>query len=129
MHRGFFARALSDHPKDPLGSQFGSSVIAAYRSAGALIALVRNLHSQLKDTAERMWFLWAHVFSSAVCASILNVIVSELLIGHRSYSGVLLRGLPVLALHRQHLFSWILLVISLPKRHKGSARRRYSHVL
>ncbi|KAI0321021.1 fungal-specific transcription factor domain-containing protein [Amylostereum chailletii] len=74
MHRSFFARALGDHPKDPLGSPYGSSVIAAYRSAGSLIALVRNLHSQLKEASERMWFLWAHMFS---CAIILGSIVTR----------------------------------------------------
>lgn len=74
MHRGFFARALSDHPKDPLGSPYGSSVIAAYRSAGSLIALMRNLHSQLREPLERMWFLWTHMFS---CAIILGSIVTR----------------------------------------------------
>ncbi|KAH9044225.1 fungal-specific transcription factor domain-containing protein [Lactarius hengduanensis] len=74
MHRGFFARALSDHPKDPLGSPYGTSVIAAYRSAGSLIALMRNLHSQLREPLERMWFLWTHMFS---CAIILGSIVTR----------------------------------------------------
>lgn len=66
MHRGFFARAISDHPQDPLGSPYGSSFIAAYRSAGSLVALVRNIHSQLKELTERMWFLWTHLFSCSV---------------------------------------------------------------
>ena len=66
MHRGFFARAISDHPKDPLGSPYGGSFIAAYRSAGSLVALVRNIHSQLKELTERMWFLWTHLFSCSV---------------------------------------------------------------
>lgn len=66
MHRGFYARAISDHPKDPLGSPYGSSFIAAYRSAGSLVALVRNIHSQLKELTERMWFLWTHLFSCSV---------------------------------------------------------------
>jgi hypothetical protein len=74
MHRGFFARALNDHPKDPLGSPYGTSVIAAYRSAGSLIALMRNLHSQLQQPMERMWFLWTHMFS---CAIILGSIVTR----------------------------------------------------
>ncbi|KAH9993678.1 hypothetical protein BJV74DRAFT_770718 [Russula compacta] len=74
MHRGFFARALSDHSKDPLGSPYGTSVIAAYRSAGSLIALMGNLHSQLQQTLERMWFLWTHMFS---CAIILGSIVTR----------------------------------------------------
>ncbi|PCH44398.1 hypothetical protein WOLCODRAFT_76356 [Wolfiporia cocos MD-104 SS10] len=74
MHRGFFARAISDHPEDPLGSPYGSSFIAAYRSAGSLVALVRNIHSQLKELTERMWFLWTHLFS---CSIILGSIVTR----------------------------------------------------
>ncbi|KAH8093729.1 fungal-specific transcription factor domain-containing protein [Cristinia sonorae] len=74
MHRGFYARAISDHPKDPLGSPYGSSFIAAYRSAGSLVALVRNIHSQLKELTERMWFLWTHLFS---CSIILGSIVTR----------------------------------------------------
>ncbi|THH15615.1 hypothetical protein EW146_g4890 [Bondarzewia mesenterica] len=74
MHRSFFARALSDHPKDPLGSPYGTSVIAAYRSAGSLVALIRNLHSQAKEPTERLWFLWTHMFS---CAIVLGAIVTR----------------------------------------------------
>ncbi|KAI0080184.1 hypothetical protein K474DRAFT_1590475 [Panus rudis PR-1116 ss-1] len=74
MHRGFYARAISDHPRDPLGSPYGSSFIAAYRSAGSLVALVRNIHSQLKELTERMWFLWTHLFS---CSIILGSIVTR----------------------------------------------------
>ncbi|TFK26171.1 hypothetical protein FA15DRAFT_637937 [Coprinopsis marcescibilis] len=74
LHRSFFARAMSDHPKDPLGSPYGTSVIAAYRSAGTLVALMRNLHGQLKEPSERMWFLWTHMFS---CAIVLGSIVTR----------------------------------------------------
>ncbi|KAJ4464687.1 fungal-specific transcription factor domain-containing protein [Lentinula lateritia] len=74
LHRSFFARAISDHPKDPLGSPYGTSVIAAYRSAGSLVALMRNLHNQLQDLSQRLWFLWTHMFS---CAIILGSIVTR----------------------------------------------------
>ncbi|KAG6844556.1 hypothetical protein H0H87_005976 [Tephrocybe sp. NHM501043] len=74
LHRSFFARAISDHPKDPLGSPYGTSVIAAYRSAGSLVALMRNLHTQLKDLSERIWFLWTHMFS---CSIVLGSIVTR----------------------------------------------------
>lgn len=74
LHRSFFARAISDHPKDPLGSPYGTSVIAAYRSAGSLVAMMRNLHTQLKEPSERMWFLWTHMFS---CAIVLGSIVTR----------------------------------------------------
>lgn len=63
LHRSFFAKAISDHPQDPLGSPYGSSVIAAYRSAGALIALQRNYNVQLPELSSRMYFLNAHLFS------------------------------------------------------------------
>ncbi|KAF9478287.1 hypothetical protein BDN70DRAFT_880165 [Pholiota conissans] len=74
LHRSFFARAISDHPKDPLGSPYGTSVIAAYRSAGSLVAMMRNLHTQLKEPSERIWFLWTHMFS---CAIVLGSIVTR----------------------------------------------------
>jgi hypothetical protein len=74
LHRSFFARAISDHPNDPLGSPYGASVLAAYRSAGALVALMRNLHNQLKEPTERLWWLWTHMFS---CAIVLGSIVTR----------------------------------------------------
>ncbi|EKM81959.1 hypothetical protein AGABI1DRAFT_112143 [Agaricus bisporus var. burnettii JB137-S8] len=74
LHRSFFARAISDHPKDPLGSPYGTSVIAAYRSAGSLVALMRNLYSQLQAPSERIWFLWTHMFS---CSIVLGSIVTR----------------------------------------------------
>ncbi|KAL1667836.1 fungal-specific transcription factor domain-containing protein [Schizophyllum commune] len=74
LHRSFFARAINDHPKDPLGSPYGTSVIAAYRSAGSLVALMRNLHTQLKEPSERIWFLWTHMFS---CSIVLGSIVTR----------------------------------------------------
>lgn len=86
LHRSFFARAISDHPKDPLGSPYGTSVIAAYRSAGSLVALMRNLHGQLTDLSERVWFLWTHMFSCAV-SSAWMIVTDNWLIQHinRSY--------------------------------------------
>ena len=72
MHRGFFARAISNHPKDPLGRPYSGSFIAAYRSVGSLVALVRNIHSQLKELTERMWFLWTHLLSCSVGRSAIN---------------------------------------------------------
>jgi hypothetical protein len=74
LHRAYFARAVTDHPDDPLGSPFGTSVIAAYRSAWSLIALVRNLHAGLRHPTERMWFVWANLFS---CVVILGSIVTR----------------------------------------------------
>ena len=66
LHRGFFAKALEDHPGDPLGSKYAPSVLAAYNSACSFVGLVRSLYSQYPGLTERMWFLFTHVFSCAV---------------------------------------------------------------
>jgi hypothetical protein len=66
LHRGYFTRAMTDHTRDPLGSPYGESVMAAHRSASIYIAMMRNLYTQLKEPSERLWFLWTHVFSCAV---------------------------------------------------------------
>ena len=66
MHRGFFARALEDVPSDPLTSKYSPSVLAANMSACAFIVLVKDLFSKHPRLAERMWFLFTHVFSCAV---------------------------------------------------------------
>jgi hypothetical protein len=66
LHRGYFSRAVSDGAKDPLEGPYGRSVLEAYRSARSFIALMRNLYAQLKETSERLWFLWAHAFSCSV---------------------------------------------------------------
>ena len=92
MHRGFFARAIEDNPKDPLGSSYGTSVIAAYRSAGSLVALVRDLDSQLPEPTERLWFLWTHLFSCGVSASFSYARNLHSKLFDRSYLGQLSHG-------------------------------------
>lgn len=37
IHKNFFARALLDHPNDPLASPYSTSFLAATRSASAII--------------------------------------------------------------------------------------------
>lgn len=66
MHRGFFAKALDDHPEDPLSGKYGQSVLCAYRSASSFVALVKSVWSQHRSLTERNWFLFTHVFSCAV---------------------------------------------------------------
>ena len=72
MHRGFFARAIEDCPDDPLGSKYAPSVLAAYSSACSFVGLIKSLFSQQPRLTERMWFLFTHVFSCAVCSRICN---------------------------------------------------------
>ncbi|KAJ2923910.1 hypothetical protein H1R20_g13194, partial [Candolleomyces eurysporus] len=66
MHRGFFAQALEDSSGDPTGSKYSQSVLAAYNSAMSLVALTESLFKQHPQLTERMWFLFTHVFSSAI---------------------------------------------------------------
>ncbi|GBE86510.1 hypothetical protein SCP_0903890 [Sparassis crispa] len=56
IHRGYFARAVEDHPDDPLGSKYAPSVLAAYNSACSFVALVKSLYSQHPGLTQRMWF-------------------------------------------------------------------------
>jgi hypothetical protein len=60
MHRGFFAQALEDHPKDPLSSKYSPSVLAAYSSACSFVGVVSSLFAQHPALTERMWFLFSH---------------------------------------------------------------------
>ncbi|KAI0788807.1 fungal-specific transcription factor domain-containing protein [Abortiporus biennis] len=46
LHRGFFAKAVEDHPEDPLGSKYAPSFLAAYNSACSFVGLVKSLYSQ-----------------------------------------------------------------------------------
>lgn len=72
MHRGFFAQALEDCPNDPMGSKYSPSVLAAYGSATAFVGLIESLFNQHPALTERMWFLFTHVFSCAVCLWLLS---------------------------------------------------------
>jgi hypothetical protein len=58
--------ATSEHKGNPLQSEYGSSVIAAYRSAHQIISFVQYLYAQVEHPVDRVWFLWANVFGSAV---------------------------------------------------------------
>jgi hypothetical protein len=83
LHRPFFAKgawrrmhaargmligwvATSEHKDDPLKSEYGSSVIAAYRCAHQIISCMQYMHSQLEHPANRVWHLWANVFGAGV---------------------------------------------------------------
>ena len=66
LHRGYLARALSEHPDDPFKSRYAASVLAAHRGSCAVLAGVRNAFSLLPRLMPRVFFLWIHAFSAAV---------------------------------------------------------------
>jgi hypothetical protein len=66
LHRTFFARALLDHPVNPLRSPYAPSFLSAYRCASVVVKnSVRSFH-RMPDLCIRWGLLWTHLFSAAV---------------------------------------------------------------
>lgn len=65
-HRNFFAKAILDFPDDPMGSPFGVSFRATYRSAANLIGIVREHIHALYRNFLRIWNVWSIALSSGV---------------------------------------------------------------
>ena len=66
IHRGFFAKALLDHPKDPLQSPYSHSYLSAYRAALSLLKVIREHYVTFPNLVSRFWSLWSHAFSATV---------------------------------------------------------------
>lgn len=64
LHRSFFARAMLEHPEDPLVSTFQPSVLASFRAALYLTANARTV----SDLAPSVPFpcMWSTAFSACV---------------------------------------------------------------
>lgn len=73
LHRAYFASALLEPPYDPLGSVYSRSVLAAYGSACAIIARIKNLYSLEPVLTARFSFFWIHSFSAAVTLASLAI--------------------------------------------------------
>ncbi|KZP04069.1 hypothetical protein FIBSPDRAFT_923431 [Athelia psychrophila] len=66
IHKTYFARALVDHPTNPLCSPYATSFLAATRCASSVI---RSSAQYIKDCPEfytRWWTMWAQLFSAAM---------------------------------------------------------------
>jgi hypothetical protein len=87
LHRPFFALGIPCFPSvlqgadctcaatsrdraDPLASEYGGSVIAAYRSAHAIVSFLRYLTNHVQHPIDRVWFIWSNLFSAAVRFSV-----------------------------------------------------------
>ncbi len=66
VHRCFFAHALTDHPSDPMRSQYAPSFLAGYRSACTLLSTLREQFALFPTQIARFWVLWTHAFSACV---------------------------------------------------------------
>jgi hypothetical protein len=58
IHRRFFARAILDHPENPMRSAFAPSFLAAYRSASSMIKYVLYHFERFPDLCSRVWSGW-----------------------------------------------------------------------
>ncbi|KAF7982882.1 hypothetical protein HWV62_25124 [Athelia sp. TMB] len=74
MHRSYLLRAIRAEPLNPLGHQFGPSVLAAYNSALRLLYGTRGLYTNHPEWAGRRWHHWTQNFSAIM---VLGVLVIE----------------------------------------------------
>ncbi|KZP02176.1 hypothetical protein FIBSPDRAFT_1056026 [Athelia psychrophila] len=70
IHKTYFARALINHPANPLRSPYAASFLAATRCASAVI---RSSAQYIKETEyyTRWWTMWAQLFSAAMVTGLI----------------------------------------------------------
>jgi len=66
LHRPYFASAMSHFAVDPLGSPFGYSVRASFRSACIIIAKIAGLFEKEPELSVRIWLYWTQLFTSCL---------------------------------------------------------------
>ncbi|KAJ8076435.1 hypothetical protein PM082_000858 [Marasmius tenuissimus] len=74
LHRSFFLRAIKDHPRDPMGSPYALSFLAAYRGASTVIQLDAKACSQDSSWLTRRWGVFNSLLSAGI---IVGMIVSH----------------------------------------------------
>ncbi|KAF7974586.1 hypothetical protein HWV62_11856 [Athelia sp. TMB] len=66
LHRGFFAQALTDNPRNPIMSAHGQSFISAYKAACAVLDSTRAQYAHEPGVIARVWRVWSYAFSATV---------------------------------------------------------------
>jgi hypothetical protein len=66
LHRAFFLRALTEHPDDPLKSEYSSSVHAALRGAREIFLWTGALLEVNPASCARLHYVWAIALAAAV---------------------------------------------------------------
>jgi hypothetical protein len=90
IHRGFFAKAITDHPLNPLRSQYAPSFLAAYRASATILQTVRDQFAVHPKLCSRFWSMWTFAFTASVSACPFTFCV--VLIGSRWFLGQSLLG-------------------------------------
>ncbi|KAF7979214.1 hypothetical protein HWV62_43160 [Athelia sp. TMB] len=71
IHKSHFARALTDHPADPLSSPYTTSVLAVARCSSAIIQNSSLYTKRFPEVCARWWVLWHHLFAAAMIAGLI----------------------------------------------------------
>ncbi|KAH8114455.1 fungal-specific transcription factor domain-containing protein [Phellopilus nigrolimitatus] len=66
LHHNFFARAVRDEPTNPLRSAFAPSFLSSYRSAAAMLRIMREVFDGVAHILLRVWPIWADALSASV---------------------------------------------------------------
>ncbi|KAI5121634.1 hypothetical protein M0805_001163 [Coniferiporia weirii] len=66
IHRGYFAKALLEHPQDPLQSPYSHSYLSAHRAALSMLKVVREHFILFPNLVSRFWSFWSHAFSATI---------------------------------------------------------------
>ncbi|KZP18634.1 hypothetical protein FIBSPDRAFT_920393 [Athelia psychrophila] len=71
IHKSHFARALLDHPTNPLRSPYATSFLAAARCSSAIIRSSVSNIDRVPELYMRWWVMWTHLFSAAMIAGLI----------------------------------------------------------
>ena len=67
LHRNYFARALLDHPMDPMKSPYAHSYTTSYEGALRLLKILRDYEDfGVGQLMARFWILWSHMLTASV---------------------------------------------------------------
>ncbi|KLO09517.1 hypothetical protein SCHPADRAFT_907684 [Schizopora paradoxa] len=70
VHRAFFAEAINRSPENPIQSPFGPSFLSAYRSAVAVLQILRSRFDDVSHLLFRLWPVWNFTMTSAVVVAV-----------------------------------------------------------
>ncbi|KZT25295.1 hypothetical protein NEOLEDRAFT_1065216 [Neolentinus lepideus HHB14362 ss-1] len=66
IHRSYFIQAITDHPDNPLLSEYDRSFLVTYRAASSILKTTREQFSRHPDVIAQVWYVWSFAFSAAV---------------------------------------------------------------
>ncbi|KZP18636.1 hypothetical protein FIBSPDRAFT_1046131 [Athelia psychrophila] len=71
IHKSHFARALLDHPANPLRSPYATSFLAAARCSSVIIRSSVGNMQRVPEFYMSWWVIWTHIFSAAMISGLI----------------------------------------------------------